>query len=87
MRSNFLRDVLLGSFLLLCIVTVGSPSQVAAQDTGTLPADTHDDHDGFNEGLLGLVGLAGLLGLKRRDRDDRDDTRRANVSRPATSRV
>lgn len=88
MRSNLFRRASLGSLFLLCLATVNSPSRVAAQDAGTVPADTQDD-DGFNEGLLGLVGLAGLLGLKRRDREDvkRGEVNRSDVSRGATSRV
>ena len=87
MRSNLFRRASLGSLVLLCLATAGSPGRVAAQDAGTVPADTHDD-DGFDKGWLGLVGLAGLLGLKRRDRDEvkRGEVNR-NVSRGATSGV
>ena len=69
MRSNLFRRASLGSLFLLCLATAGSPTRIAAQDSGTGPADTQDE-DGFNEGGLGLMGLAGLLGLKRRDRDE-----------------
>jgi hypothetical protein len=88
MRSNLLRRASLGSLVLLCLATAGSTGRLAAQNAGTVPADTHDD-DGFDEGLLGLVGLAGLLGLKRRDRDEvkRGEVNRNNVSRAATSGV
>jgi MYXO-CTERM domain-containing protein len=79
MRSNLLRQSLLGSLFLLCLAGVGSPTRVAAQDAGNAPADTHDDDNGFDEGLLGLLGLAGLLGLRRREHRD--------VHRTATSRV
>jgi hypothetical protein len=87
MRSSLFRRASLGSLVLLCLAAAGSPGRVAAQDAGTVPADTHDD-DGFDKGLLGLVGLAGLLGLKRRDRDEvkRGEINR-NVSRGATSGV
>ncbi len=88
MRPNLFRRASLGSLFLLCLATAGSPGRIAAQNSGTVPADTQDD-DGFNEGLLGLVGLAGLLGLKRRDREDvqRGEVNRSDVSRGATSRV
>jgi hypothetical protein len=88
MRSNLFRRASLGSLFLLCLATAGSPGRVAAQDAGTVPADTQDDN-GFDEGLLGLVGLAGLLGLKRRDRDEvkRGEVNRNDVSRGATSGV
>lgn len=87
MRSDLFRRASLGALFLLCLSTAGSPGRLAAQDAGTVPADTHDD-DGFNEGLLGLAGLAGLLGLKRRERDEvkRGEVNR-NVSRGATSGV
>ncbi len=84
MRSNFLRRTLLGSLFLVCIAGVGSPARAAAQDAGTLPADTHDNDDGFDKGLLGLAGLAGLLGLRRREQHD---VSRTDANRPATSRV
>ena len=88
MRSNLFRRASLGSLVLLCLAAAGSPGRAAAQDAGTVPADTHDD-DGFNEGLLGLVGLAGLLGLKRRDRDEvkRGEVNRNDVGRATASRV
>jgi hypothetical protein len=88
MRSNLFRRASLGSLFLLCLATAGSPGRVAAQDAGTVPANTQDDN-GFNEGWLGLVGLAGLLGLKRRDRDEvkRGEVNRNDVSRAAASRV
>jgi MYXO-CTERM domain-containing protein len=88
MRSNLFRRASLGWLFLLCLATAGSTTRIAAQDSGTTPADTHDD-DGFNEGLLGLVGLAGLLGLRRRDRNEvkRGEVNRNDVSRGATSRV
>ncbi|HEY9507628.1 MAG TPA: WGxxGxxG family protein [Gemmatimonadales bacterium] len=88
MRPNLFRRASLGSLSLLCLATAGSPGRIAAQNSGTVPADTQDD-DGFNEGLLGLVGLAGLLGLKRREREDvqRGEVNRSDVSRGATSRV
>jgi len=88
MRPNLFRRASLGSLFLLCLATAGSPGRIAAQNSGTVPADTQDD-DGFNEGLLGLVGLAGLLGLKRREREDvqRGEVNRSDVSRGATSRV
>jgi MYXO-CTERM domain-containing protein len=83
MRSNLLRQSLLGSLFLICLAGVGSPARAAAQDAGSAPADTHDDN-GFDEGLLGLVGLAGLLGLRRRDHHD---VSRNDVNRTTTSRV
>ena len=88
MRSNLFRRALLGSLFLVCLAGADSPARVAAQDAGSLPADTHDDN-GFDEGLLGLAGLAGLLGLRRRDRHDtkRGDVNRNDVNRSATSRV
>jgi MYXO-CTERM domain-containing protein len=87
MRSTLFRRAPLGSLFLLCLATAGSTTRIAAQDSGTGPADTQDD--GFNEGLLGLIGLAGLLGLKRRDRDEvkRGEVNRNDASRGATSRV
>jgi MYXO-CTERM domain-containing protein len=83
MRSNLLRQSLLGSLFLICLSGVGSPARAAAQDARSAPADTHDDN-GFDEGLLGLVGLAGLLGLRRRDHHD---VSRNDVNRTTTSRV
>jgi len=83
MRSNLLRQSLLGSLFLVCVAGVGSPARAAAQDAGNAPADTHDDN-GFDKGLLGLAGLAGLLGLRRRDHHD---VSRNDVNRTATSRV
>lgn len=83
MRSNLLRQSLLGSLALVCLAGAGSPARAAAQDAGDAPADTHDDN-GFDEGLLGLAGLAGLLGLRRRDHHD---VHRADVNRTTTSRV
>jgi hypothetical protein len=70
------------------VATAGSPGRLAAQDAGTVPADTEDDN-GFDAGLLGLVGLTGLLGLKRRDRDEgtRGEVNRNDASRGATTRV
>jgi MYXO-CTERM domain-containing protein len=82
MRSNLLRQSLLGSLFLIGL-GAGSPARAAAQDAGNAPTDTRDD-DGFDKGLLGLVGLAGLLGLRRREHHDVD---RTAVNRPATSRV
>jgi MYXO-CTERM domain-containing protein len=79
MRSNLFRQSLVGSLFLVCLAGVGSPTWTAAQDARTTPADTHDDDNGFDEGLLGLLGLAGLWGLKRREHRD--------VNRTATSRV
>ena len=61
MRLNLFRRASIGSLSLVCLAAAGSPGQVAAQDAGNAPADTHDD-DGFDKGLLGLAGLAGLLG-------------------------
>jgi MYXO-CTERM domain-containing protein len=85
MRSNFLRQVAIGSLLLVGVTGVSSLSaEGATQDVGGTPADTHDD-DGFNEGLLGLVGLAGLLGLRRRD--EKEQVNRSEVNRTATSRI
>jgi hypothetical protein len=82
MRSNLLRQSLLGSLFLVCLAGAGSPARAAAQDAGNAPADRHGDN-GFDEGLLGLVGLAGLLGLRRRDHHDvsRNDVNRATTSR------
>ena len=86
MRSTLLRPVLAGSLLFAAVAGLGTPSQVAAQDQGTSPADRHDDN-GFDKGWLGLIGLAGLLGLKRRD-DVRDrDVSRNDASRSANARV
>jgi MYXO-CTERM domain-containing protein len=84
MRSHLLRQSLLGSLFLVCLAGVGSPTWAAAQDAGNTPADTHDDDNGFDEGLLGLLGLAGLLGLRRREQRD---VNRNDVNRAATSRV
>jgi MYXO-CTERM domain-containing protein len=84
MRSNLLRQSLLGSLFLVCLAGVGSPTRAAAQNAGNAPADTHDDDNGFDEGLLGLLGLAGLLGLRRREHRD---VNRTEVNRTATSRV
>ena len=88
MRSTLFRRASLGSLFLLCLATAGTPTRVAAQESGTAPADTQDDNS-FDEGLLGLVGLAGLLGLRRRDRNEvkRGEVNRNDVSRGATSRV
>jgi len=88
MRSNLFRQATLGSLFLLCLATAGTPGRIAAQEVGTMPADTEDDN-GFDAGWLGLVGLAGLLGLKRRDRDEvkRGEVNRNDVSRGASSRV
>ena len=69
MRCTLLRPVLAGSLFFTAVGGLSTPSQVAAQDRDTAPADRHDDN-GFDAGWLGLVGLAGLLGLKRRDRND-----------------
>jgi MYXO-CTERM domain-containing protein len=72
MRTNFLRQIAIGSLLLVGVTGANSLSaEAATQDVGA-PAD---DDDGFNEGLLGLIGLAGLLGLRRKDAD-RATTRR-----------
>jgi MYXO-CTERM domain-containing protein len=84
MRSNLFRQSLLGSLFLVCLAGVGSPTRGAAQDAGNAPADTHDDDNGFDEGLLGLLGLAGLLGLRRRDHRE---VNLNDVNRAATSRV
>ena len=84
MRSNLLRQSLLGSLFFVCLAGVGSPTWSAAQDAGNTPADTHHDGKGFDEGMLGLLGLAGLLGLKRRERRDLN---RTDVNRTATSRA
>ena len=61
----------------------------AAQDQGTVPADRHDDDNGFDKGWLGLLGLAGLVGLKRRDRDDvhQRDATGNDANRGTTARV
>jgi MYXO-CTERM domain-containing protein len=85
MRSTLLRPMLAGSLLLAALAGVSVPSQAAVQDTGTLPADRHDDN-GFDKGWLGLIGLAGLLGLKRRD-DVRDRVSRNDATRSANARV
>ena len=89
MRSILLRPVLAGSLLVAAIAGVGSPSSVAAQDQGTVPADRHDDDNGFDKGWLGLLGLAGLVGLKRRDRDDvhQRDATGNDANRGTTARV
>ena len=86
---NLFRPVVLGSLFLVCLAGVGSPARAAAQDTGNLPADTHDDDHGFDKGLLGLVGLAGLLGLRRRDDRDvnRGGMKRNDVNQSSISRV
>jgi MYXO-CTERM domain-containing protein len=83
MRSNLLRQSLLGSLFLVCLAVVGSPTRAEAQEAGNTPADTHDDN-GFDEGLLGLLGLAGLLGLRRREHRD---VNRGDVNRAATGRI
>lgn len=51
------------------VLSLGTVSVAAAQDTGTdvVEEATNDDGDTGLLGLLGLVGLAGLFGLKRRD--------------------
>ena len=86
MRSTLLRPVLAGSLFFAAIAGVSTPSQAVAQDTGTLPADRHNDN-GFDKGWLGLIGLAGLLGLKRRE-DVRDrDLSRNDASRSANAPV
>lgn len=78
--------MLAGSLLFAAMAGFSTPSQAAAQDSGTLPADRHKD-DGFDKGWLGLIGLAGLLGLKRRE-DVRDrDLSRNDTSRTANARV
>jgi MYXO-CTERM domain-containing protein len=82
MRSNLLRQTLLGSLCLISIAAVGTPAEAQAQDVQNVPTDRHDD--GFDKGLLGLLGLAGLLGLRRREHHD---VNRSDVNRPATSRV
>jgi hypothetical protein len=86
MRSTLLRPMLAGSLLLAALASVSAPSQAAAPDTGTLPADRHDDN-GFDKGWLGLIGLAGLLGLKRRDDVRNRDVSRNDASRSASARV
>ena len=86
MRSTLLRPMLAGSLLLAAVAGFSTPSQVAAQDRGTLPADRHDD-DGFDKGWLGLIGLAGLLGLKRRDDVRERDVTRNDAGRSANARV
>ena len=62
------------------VLSLGTVSVAAAQDTGTdvVEEATNDDGDTGLLGLLGLVGLAGLFGLKRRDdhRADHDTTDR-----------
>ncbi len=83
MRSNLLRQTLLGSLFLVSMAALGSPAPVEAQDAQTVPSDRHND-EGFDKGLLGLLGLAGLLGLKRRNQHE---VNRSDVNRPATSRV
>jgi hypothetical protein len=78
--------MLAGSLVFAALAGVSTPSQAAAQDTGTLPADRHDD-DGFDKGWLGLIGLAGLLGLKRRDDVHKRDVSRNDASRSENARV
>ena len=85
MRSILLRPMLAGSLLFAAFAGFSTPSHVAAQDTGTLPADGHDDN-GFDKGWLGLIGLAGLLGLKRRH-DVRERGVSSDASRSAGARV
>ena len=85
MRSMLLRPMLAGSLLFAALAGFSTPSHAAAQETGTLPADRHDDN-GFDTGWLGLIGLAGLLGLKRRH-DVRERDIRTDASRSAGARV
>ena len=89
MRSILLRPMLAGSLLVAALAGVSSPSSAAAQDRGTVPADSQDYDNGFDKGWFGLLGLAGLLGLKRRDRDDvhKRDATRDDASRGTTARV
>ena len=51
MRSTLLRPMLAGSLLFAALAGVSAPSQAAAQDAGTVPADRHDDN-GFDKGWL-----------------------------------
>jgi hypothetical protein len=78
--------MLAGSLLLAALAGVSAPSQAAAQDAGTLPADRHDDN-GFDKGWFGLIGLAGLLGLKRRDDVHDRNVSRNDATRSANARV
>jgi hypothetical protein len=89
MRSTLLRTTLAGSLFLACLAGVGSATSAAAQDQSTVPADRHDDDNGFDKGWLGLIGLAGLLGLKRRDEHDvsQRDATRNDASRGSATRV
>ena len=80
MRSTLLRPTLAGSLFLACLASVSSVTSAAAQDQSTVPADRHDDDNGFDKGWLGLIGLAGLLGLKRRD-----ETTCRSATRPETT--
>jgi hypothetical protein len=89
MRPNLLRTTLTGSLLLAVLAGVGSATTAAAQEQSTVPADRHDDDNGFDKGWLGLIGLAGLLGLKRRDEHDvsQRDATKNDASRASATRV
>jgi MYXO-CTERM domain-containing protein len=77
--------MLAGSLFFAAVAGLSTPSQVAAQDRDTVPADRHDD--GFDKGWLGLIGLAGLLGLKRRDDVRERDVTKNDAGRTANARV
>lgn len=49
------------SFLVLALLTVGTPAAFAATDVNTIGAQ---QDEGFDWALLGLVGLIGLAGLR-----------------------
>lgn len=86
MRSTLLRPMLAGSLFLAAIAGISTPSQAAAQDAGTVPADRHND-DGFDKGWFGLIGLAGLMGLKRREDVRHRDALKNDANRTANARV
>jgi MYXO-CTERM domain-containing protein len=69
---------LLAIMMMAAVLSLGSVSIAAAQDTGsstvTTTESSNDEGDTGMWGLAGLLGLLGLLGLKRRD-DDRVVTR------------
>lgn len=54
------------------VLTFGSVTVAAAQDTDVTEEATNDQGDTGLIGLAGLLGLLGLLGLRRNDRDRND---------------
>ena len=60
---------LLAALAAAVVLTFGSATIAATQDTGSTVVDeaTNDSGDTGLIGLAGLLGLLGLLGLKRRN--------------------